>query len=56
LLLETLEDRQLLSTFTVTNTYDAGSGSLRQEILDSNSHSGANVIHFNIKPSGPQTI
>jgi titin len=54
--LELLEDRQLLSTFTVTNTNDAGSGSLRQAILDSNRHSGGNVIHFNIKPAGPYVI
>ena len=33
---EILEDRQLLATFTVTNTGDSGPGSLRQAIFDAN--------------------
>src|SRR5437588_808031 len=37
---EALEDRALPSTFTVTNTNDSGTGSLRQAIADS---SGAGV-------------
>ncbi len=44
--LEMLEDRNLLSTFMVLNLGDAGSGSLRQAILDANKHSGADVIRF----------
>jgi titin len=46
--LEGLERRDLLSTFLVSNTADAGAGSLRQAILDSNSHSGLNTIDFSI--------
>src|SRR5262245_61320049 len=34
---EWLEDRTLLSVFTVTNSNDSGAGSLRQAILDANS-------------------
>jgi streptogramin lyase len=47
--LEQCEDRMLLATFTVTNNTDAGPGSLRQAILDSNATTGPNVINFNIK-------
>ena len=63
-LLERLEDRLVLSTFLVTNTGDnggvnpavgAGTGTLRQAIVDSNAAPGANVIDFNIG-SGVQTI
>src|SRR5260370_29206805 len=54
--LEALEQRDLLSTFTVTNTNDSGSGSLRQAILDSNSNPGQNTIQFQIATSGVQTI
>src|SRR5260370_15722935 len=56
LALEALEQRDLLSTFTVTNTNDSGSGSLRQAILDSNSNPGQNTIQFQIATSGVQTI
>ncbi len=38
----------LLATFTVTNTNDAGAGSLRQAILDANALGGADTISFNI--------
>ncbi len=53
LFLEPLEDRSLLSTFTVLNTADAGPGSLRQAILDANA-SGAepDLIDFNIPGAG----
>jgi hypothetical protein len=44
------------STFTVTNTNDAGSGSLRQAILDANGNPGADNIAFNIAGAGVQTI
>jgi hypothetical protein len=57
--LENLEDRTLLSVFTVTNTSDSGAGSLRQAITNSNSNptsSGANSIVFSIDQSGVQTI
>ncbi len=35
--LEALEDRQLLSTFSVSNEADSGNGTLRQAIINSNS-------------------
>src|SRR5216684_653125 len=54
--LEALEQRDLLSTFTVTNTSDSGPGSLRQAILDSNGTTGQNTIQFQIATSGVQTI
>ena len=38
----------LLNTFTVTNTNNAGAGSLRQAILNANALPGLDVIHFNI--------
>ena len=50
---EALEDRRLLSTFTVTNTNDgpvthsgALPGSLRQAIYDANTHPGDDTITF----------
>jgi titin len=46
--LESLEDRQLPSTFTVSNVADSGTGSLRQAILDSNNTPGLNTIQFAI--------
>ena len=45
-----------LSTFTVTNTNDAGAGSLRQAILDANAAPGADNIYFNIAGAGVRTI
>ena len=54
---EWLEDRTLLATFVVSGTNDAGPGSLRQAILDSDSAAGqANTIDFKIPGSGVQTI
>ncbi|HUG91990.1 MAG TPA: hypothetical protein VML55_14220, partial [Planctomycetaceae bacterium] len=50
---EALEDRTLLSTFFVTNTADAGAGSLRQAILDANASDSADTIVFNIPPTDP---
>lgn len=37
----------------VTNTNDAGPGSLRQAILDANSNSAYTAIHFNIPTTDP---
>jgi hypothetical protein len=55
--LETLEDRLVLSTITVMNTNDSGTGSLRQAILDANAAAGADVITFDPTDFGtPQTI
>jgi hypothetical protein len=44
------------TTYTVTNTNDSGSGSLRQAIIDANGHLGADIIHFSIGAGGLQTI
>ena len=44
------------ATFTVTNTNDAGPGSLRQAILDANALAGADTIAFNIPGTGPHSI
>src|SRR5262245_51540822 len=44
--LEALEDRSLPSTLTVLNLNDAGPGSLRQAIADTNASAGADVIKF----------
>src|SRR6516225_918155 len=61
--LEALEDRQLLSTFTVVNTNDSGTGSLRQAILGANAHANtlnagnaADEIDFNIAGNSVHTI
>ncbi|MCA9054948.1 MAG: hypothetical protein KDA75_14000, partial [Planctomycetaceae bacterium] len=43
---ERLEDRTLLSTFTVSNNNDSGAGSLRQAILAAESNPGADDIFF----------
>ena len=42
--------------FTVTNTNDSGTGSLRQAILDANAAAGADNIKFAIPGDGPHTI
>ncbi len=56
--LEDLEGRQLLSTFTVTSTNDSGIGSLRQAIISSNATTGSavNAIDFKIGSGGTHTI
>ncbi len=55
--LEGLESRQLMTTFTVTNTLDAGPGSLRQAIISSNAATAAtNTIAFSVGSGGVQTI
>jgi VCBS repeat protein/all-beta uncharacterized protein/S-layer family protein/BACON domain-containing protein len=46
---------QPMSIFTVTNTNDSGSGSLRQAITDANANPGADTITFDIG-MGAQTI
>ena len=43
------------ATFTVSNTFDKGDGSLRQAIIDANTTSGNDVIEF-LLDSGSQTI
>jgi hypothetical protein len=44
------------NTFSVTNTNDSGSGSLRKAILDANARLGADTIRFNIPGTGVKTI
>lgn len=44
------------TTFVVTNTNDAGPGSLRQAMIDSNATMDVNTIDFNIPGSGVQRI
>jgi Dockerin type I domain len=44
--LELLESRFAPATFTVTNANDAGVGSLRQALLDANTHTGADDVAF----------
>jgi titin len=55
-LLESLEDRVLLSVYAVINTNDSGEGSLRQAILDANAHLGSDTIIFDLPGSGAHTI
>ncbi len=49
-----LEKRMMLSQFTVTNTNDSGTGSLRQAIVNSDSSAlGPNTIDFDIPTTDP---
>lgn len=41
------------NTFTVTNTNDSGTGSLRAAITSANSNSGSDVVAFNIPATDP---
>ncbi len=56
--LESLETKQLLTTFAVTNVADSGTGSLRQAILNANADTGTTgeTINFAIPGSGTHTI
>ena len=47
-LLERLEERSLLTTFTVANLNDSGAGSFRQAITDANNAIGADTIEFDV--------
>src|SRR5689334_18927313 len=52
-----LEDRVTPATFTVLNTNDTGSGSLRQAVIDANGSAGADTIVFDTTAfASPQTI
>src|SRR5690242_13169077 len=44
------------STYTVTSTADSGAGTLRQAILDGNSHPGGDSVRFNLPGSGVRTV
>lgn len=55
-LLERLETRRLLATFTVTNTNDSGTGSLPWAVQQANATPGANNVNFNIPGGGVKTI
>lgn len=52
---ELLEERALLTTFTVSDVGDSGENTLRQAILDANANPGADSIVFDIG-NGTQTI
>ena len=60
LIAERLEDRTLLSTFSVSNTDDHGPGSLRQAIVDANDNANLggvpDEIDFDIPGSGLHVI
>jgi len=43
-------------TFTVTNVFDSGPGTLRQAIVDANASPGHDTIAFNIDGVGPHSI
>ncbi len=49
---EPLEQRDVPATFLVTTTLDAGTGSLRQAILDANNTPGADLITFDVGEGG----
>src|SRR5262245_17213874 len=55
-MVQALEDRTVPSTFWVTNRNDGGVGSLRQAVLDANSHAGADVIAFRHSAEGSITL
>lgn len=46
---ERLEERALLTTFTVTNLNDSGEGSFRQALISANSAPGADDIEFDVE-------
>ena len=46
--IERLEERALLTTFTVLNLNDSGEGSFRQALLNANSTAGADTIEFSV--------
>ena len=56
LALEPLDPRTVPATFKVTNTNDAGAGSLRQAIVSANATAGIDSITFAIPGSGTHTI
>ena len=55
-ILESVEARTLFAAFTVTNTHDSGTGSLRDAIHAANTHHGKDAIYFAIPGGGVHTI
>lgn len=53
---EVVEDRRVLSTFTVSNLNDSGEGSLRDAIAAANANPGADLIHFQRRLAGTITL
>src|SRR5688572_14586579 len=51
-----LVPQALAATFTVTNTSDAGAGSLRAALAAALSSPGADTINFNIPPNDPRHV
>src|SRR4051812_47730299 len=54
--LEPLESRIAPAIITVGTLDDAGTGSLRQAVLDANAHAGADTIKFILPLSGVITL
>tara|TARA_R110001592_G_scaffold93367_1_gene271145 strand:- start:5633 stop:10372 length:4740 start_codon:yes stop_codon:yes gene_type:complete len=53
---ELLEDRMLLTAFTVVNTDDSGAGSLRDAIEQANANAGADTISFDAALAGQSIL
>ncbi len=53
---ESLEDRTLLTAFTVVNTDDSGTGSLRNAIEQANASAGADTISFDAALAGETIV
>lgn len=51
-----LEERVLMSTYTVTNLLDHGVGSLRQAVVEANLHAGTDTIKFASSVHGTITL
>src|SRR5262249_50199392 len=49
---ESLEDRDVPSTFTVSNLNDSGAGSLRSAVALANGHAGPDTIAFKLGMEG----
>lgn len=55
-LIDALDARTLLATFTVSSALSSGAGTLRQAILDSNNTTGLDTIIFDASFNVPRTI
>jgi len=56
ILLATAPSFALSTTFTVTNSGDAGDGTLRKAILDANGSAGPDTVQFSIPGVGPHSL